>query len=206
MSTIVRVRTRSSAIRLIAMSAMFAALLLGLSVPAQAAGPASADHDTRLGDTFSILLEGPYKPVAHVPDLGLSLVNVGDGSFNTTKIFPISGLPTRDREHASRGSRDRGGEAEDAIGNFFVQFGGMFAVYDLPGGALTMTFTGRNVQRVPDGAGGTYIVGTFELDILEATGIFGSFVGGHNQMVDILHRLPDGTFVEHCICIVRRRA
>lgn len=177
-----------------------------LSVPARAAGSASGDNDTRLGDTFSILLEGPYAPVARVPNLGLSLVNLADGSFRTTKIFPVSGLPKQDREQGSRGNRDRGGEAEDAIGNFFVQFGGMFAAYDLPGGALTMTFTGRNVQRVPDGEGGTCIVGTFELDILEATGVFGSFTGGHNHMVDILHRLPDGTFVEHCICIIRRGA
>jgi hypothetical protein len=87
-----------------------------------------------------------------------------------------------------------------------VQFGGELAVYDLPGGALKMAFTGNNVQRVPDGEGGTYIVGTFDLNILEATGIFGSFAGGHNRMVDILHRLPDGTFVEHCICIIRRGA
>jgi len=206
MSTIVRVHPRSPATHRIAMFAMFAVLLLGLTVPAQAAGPASGDKDSRLGDTFSILLEGPYRPVVRGPNLGLSLVSLGDGSFSTTKIFPISGLPKQDGEHSKRGNRERGGEAEDAIGNFFVQFGGMFAAYDLPGGALTMAFTGNDVQRVPDGEGGTYIVGTFELDILEATGIFESFAGGHNKMVDILHRLPDGTFVEHCICIIRRGA
>jgi hypothetical protein len=190
--------------RAIATSALFAALLLALSATAQAAGPASADNETRLGDTFSILLQGPYRPVVHAPRLGLSQVNVGDGSFSTTKIFAISGLPKQDRERASRSSRD--GDGENAIGNFFVQFGGRFAAYDLPGGALTMTFTGSNVQNVPDGEGGTYIVGTFELDIVEATGDFGSFAGGHNHMVDILHRLADGTFVEHCICIIRRGA
>jgi hypothetical protein len=206
MSTIVHVHARTSASRVIATAAMLGALLLVLSVPAQAAGPAPADNDTRLGDTFSVLLEGRYVPVGRVPDLGLSLVNLGDGSFSTTKIFPISGLPKQDREHASRGNRERAGDGDDKIGNFFVQFGGMFAAYDLPGGALTMTFTGRDVQRVPDGEGGTYIVGTFELDILEATGIFGSFAGGTNHMVDILHRLADGSFVEHCICIIRRGA
>jgi len=204
MSNIVRVHPRISAPHRIAKFATFAALLLGLTVPAQAVGPASGDNDSRLGDTFSILLEGPYRPVVRDPNLGLSLVNLGDGSFSTTKIFPISGLPKQDGEHSR--NRERAGEAEDAIGNFFVQFGGMFAAYDLPGGALTMAFTGNNVQRVPDGEGGTYIVGTFELDILEATGIFKSFAGGHNHMVDILHRLPDGTFVEHCICIIRRGA
>jgi len=188
---------------LIFTSALFGVLLLVLAAPAQAAGPSSSDKDARLGDTFSILLQGPYRPVVHGPDLGLFQVNLSDGSFNTTKIFPISGLPNEDKDHGNRG---RDGDAEDAIGDFYVQFGGGFAVYDLPGGALKMAFTGSNVQRVPDGEGGTYIVGTFDLNILEATGILGSFAGGHNRMVDILHRLPDGTFVEHCICIIRRGA
>jgi hypothetical protein len=48
------------------------------------------------------------------------------------------------------------------------------------------------------------LVGTLALDITEATGIYQSFVGGHNNMVDILHKLADGTFVEHCICIISR--
>jgi hypothetical protein len=192
-----RTNTRSATLT----SVLFGVVLLALPAAAQAAGPSSPDAAARLGDTFSILLEGPYRSVVHGPDLGLFEVNLGDGSFSTTKIFPISGLPNRDRDHGDRG---RGTDAEDAIGNFFVQFGGMLAVYDLPGGALKMTFTGNNVQRVPDGQGGTYIVGTFDLDILEATGVFGAFAGGHNHMVDILHRLPDGTFVEHCICIIRR--
>ena len=67
-----------------------------------------------------------------------------------------------------------------------------------------MVFTGQNVQEIPDGQGGTYIVGTFELDIPEATGQFESFVGGHNTMVDVLHHLADGSFVERCICIISR--
>ena len=37
-----------------------------------------------------------------------------------------------------------------------------------------------------------------------STGIYASFVGGHNNMVNILHQLPDGTFVEHCFCIISR--
>jgi hypothetical protein len=67
-----------------------------------------------------------------------------------------------------------------------------------------MVFTGSNVQNVPDGQGGNYTIGTFDLDIPEATGRFESFVGGHNKMVDILHQLADGSFVEHCICIISR--
>jgi hypothetical protein len=185
-------------------SALFWTLLLVLPTAAQAAGPSSLD-DAQLGDTFSVLLQGTYRSVVHGPNLGLTQVNLSDGTYSTTKIFPISGLPNRGKEHANRGNRDHDSEAEDAIGRFFVQIGtGNLVAYDLPGGALAMAFTGNNVQRVPDGEGGTYIVGTFDLDIIEATGIFRPFAGGRNRMVDILHRLADGTFVEHCICIIRR--
>jgi hypothetical protein len=82
----------------------------------------------------------------------------------------------------------------------------MLAAYDLPGGALTMLFVDQsNFKPVPDGQGGTYFVGSIELDILEATGKYESFVGGHNTMVDILHQLPDGSFFEHCFCIISRK-
>ena len=67
-----------------------------------------------------------------------------------------------------------------------------------------MVFTSDNVQSVPDGEGGIFIVGTFNLNITEATGIYQSFVGGQNTMVDILRRLADGTFVEHCFCTISR--
>lgn len=152
--------------------------------------------------TFVILLSGPYHPVVHGPDLGLSLVNLSDGSYSRTKIFPVSGLPEEDRGHANRGigPGDRDDETETAIGNFYVH--GKLAAYDLPGGALAMAFKENNLKAVPDGQGGTYFVGDLKLDILEATGIYKSFVGGHNHMVDILHKLADGTFVEHCFCII----
>ena len=61
-----------------------------------------------------------------------------------------------------------------------MQFAGIQAAYDLPGGALTMVFTATNLVPEPDGQGGTYFVGTFQLDITEATGIYASFLGGHN--------------------------
>lgn len=179
-------------------SLVLASLLVGamvalLSAPVQASG-----RDGQPADTFSILLEGPYTAVMHGPDLGLNTVNLSDGSFSTTKIFAVSGLPEEVIGHGN-------GHTKKAIGNFYVQFAGSSAAYDLPGGAIAMVFTGVNVQNVPDGQGGTYTVGTAELDITEATGIYASFVGGHNQMVDILHQLPDGSFVEHCICIISRK-
>jgi hypothetical protein len=173
-------------------SSILASLFVGvlvtlLSAPVQAAGQPA--------NTFVILLSGPYKPVVDCPNFGL-LVNLCDGSFSTTKIFRVSGLPG--------GKVDGDRETEKAIGKFYTQFAGNLAAYDLPGGALTMVFTANNLVRVPDGQGGTYLVGTLLLDITEATGIFHSFLGGHNKMVDILHQLPDGTFVEHCFCIISR--
>jgi len=173
-------------------------LMSHASAPAHAVGPASFDRDGQPADTFSILLEGPYTPVVHGPDLGLTTVDLSDGSFSTTKIFAVSGLPEDVIGHGK-------GHTKKAIGNFYVQFAGSSVAYDLPGGAIAMVFTGANTQNVPDGQGGTYTVGTFELDITEATGIYAPFVGGHNQMVDILHQLPNGSFVEHCICIISRK-
>ena len=157
-------------------------------------------------DTFVILLQGPYEPVVRCPDLGLSQVDLCDGSYSTTKIYAVSGLPEEDKQQANPGNRpeDRDCKAGPAIGNFYVQFGGDFAVYDLPGGALTMVFTVNNLVPVPDGQGGTFLVGTIELDITEATGIYQSFAGGHNTMVDILRQLPDGSFLEYCFCTISR--
>jgi hypothetical protein len=188
-------------------SLILASLLVGvlatvLSAPLQAAGPSPVNPGGQPADTFSILLSGKYKavpvkPMVDCPNLGLVQVNLCDGSFSTTKIYPISGLPGEGSGQANR-------EMEDAIGNFYVQFNGNYAAYDLPGGSLTMLFTADNLVPVSDGQGGTYLVGTLTLDITEATGIYQSFVGGHNNMVDILHKLADGTFVEHCICIISR--
>jgi hypothetical protein len=177
-------------------------------------GPAWARSPLEPGDPpanpFVILLRGTYKRVVRCPDLGLFLVNVCDGSYFRTKIYPVSGLPEEveeDKEQANRGKRrgDRDRETEDAIGNFYVSPGmGKPVAYDLPGGALTMVFTANNLIPVPDGQGGTFNVGTLELDITEATGVYQSFLGGHNKMVDILRRLADGTLVEHCFCIISR--
>jgi len=153
-------------------------------------------------DTFVILLQGTYKPVVRCPDLGLSQVNLCDGSYSTVDIFPVSGLTEEDGAHASQGKGDD--HDGKSIGRFYVQFAGELAAYDLPRGALTMVFTANNTIPVPDGQGGTFFVGTFDLNITEATGVYKPFVGGHNKMVDTLHQLADGTFVEHCFCIISR--
>ena len=186
------------------------ALAHALAIPELAGSPLKPGELP--GNPFVILLRGTYKRVKGCPNLGLSLVNVCDGSYVTTKIYPVSGLPEEDeedREQANRGNRrgDRDRETEAAIGNFYVSPGmGKPVAYDLPGGALTMVFTANNLAPVPDGQDGTFLVGTLELDIREATGEYQSFLGGHNKMVDILHRLADGTLVEHCFCIISRRS
>ena len=170
------------------------ALNLLLSVPVQAAGPSPLDH-------FSILLEGTYEPVVHAPhgNLGLFTVDLSDGSYSKTKIYRVRGLPEQDC-----GQGNSPGDCR--IGTFYTQFSGLSAVYDLPGGSLAMIFTDFSNfnTAVPDGEGGTYFVGTIKLVITEGTGAYQSFVGGNNTMVDILHMLADGTFVEHCICIISK--
>jgi hypothetical protein len=68
-----------------------------------------------------------------------------------------------------------------------------------------MRFTGGGfTQFEPDGLGGTFLIGTFELTILEATGIYQPFAGGHNHMVDKLHQLANGSFDEYCFCFISR--
>jgi hypothetical protein len=194
---------------LILASSVVGTLVTLASVPLQAAG--ALNPPGQPANTFVILLSGPYKPVPQQPvvdcnNLGLLEVDLCDGTFTTTKIFPVSGLPQGASAQANAGEGPSSGEiqAQNAIGNFYVQPAGVHAAYDLPGGSMTMVFTGNNLTPVPDGQGGAYIVGTIQLEITEATGIYASFVGGHNNMVDILHQLPDGTFVEHCFCVISR--
>jgi len=179
------------------------ALAHGLTRPASA--PSPRDSAAGFGSTFSVLLSGLYKPVVECPDLGLSQVNVCDGSYSTVKIYPVSGLPVGRSAQFTHDNRpdNRDCDTSTPIGNFYVAIGGgPHVAYDLPQGALTMIFTGRNAQFAPDGEGGNYLVGTFNLDIVEATGIYQPFVGGDNKMVDILHIQADGSYVEHCICVV----
>jgi hypothetical protein len=92
---------------------------------------------------------------------------------------------------------------------FTCSFNGNLCAYHLPGGAIAMQFLrvpagappGFNgFVPFPDGAGGFYLEGTFELTILEATGLYSPFTGGHNHMVDRLHQLSDGSFNEFCFC------
>ena len=146
-------------------------------------------------DSFVLLLKGLYQPVVDAPDLGLSMVDLNDGAYSTTKIYGVSGIP---------GNKNK----NKAVGNFYVQFDGELCAYHVPGGSFVMRFTGSDTVFVPDGVGGRYLEGTFDLTVLEATGIYRSFVGGHNHMVDRLHFLAPGDgsggVDEYCFCFVSR--
>ena len=57
-------------------------------------------------------------------------------------------------------------------------FAGGLCAYHIPGGSFAMRFTGNDFVFEDDGAGGRFLVGTFELTILEGTGIYKPFAGG----------------------------
>jgi hypothetical protein len=155
------------------------AALVGAS-PLLFPGRVRAQGTAAPADTFVILLKGLYQPVVRGPNLGLSAVDLSDGSYLTTKIYPVSGTPGNTN-------------LNKAIGDFYVQFNGVLCAYHIPGGSFAMRFTGSDFVFNPDGAGGQFLDGTFELDVIEGTGIYRSFVGGHNHMVDHLHFLASGT-------------
>ena len=97
----------------------------------------------RRSDLLVLLLKGLYTPVVHGPDLGLSSVNLSDGSYSTTKIYPVIGLPGHPSE-------------KDPIGDFYVQLDGDLCAYDLPGGTFSMHFnavtTSSSWTTAPAGA------------------------------------------------------
>lgn len=158
-----------------------------------------AEDDDRPNDPFILLLRGIYQPVATGPDLGLSAINLSDGTYSRTRIYPVYGI-----------KGDEGnGDARKPIGTFYVKFGGGLCAYDLPGGAIAMRFDARPAGAppgfnqfvpFPDGQGGAFLEGTFELEIIEATGAYQAFQGGHNHMVDRLHKLADSRLNEFCFC------
>lgn len=164
------------------------ALVALLSSP----GRVMAQEKAVPNDSFVVLLKGVYEPVVDGPNLGLSEVNLSDGSYSITKIYPVNGIPGNTN-------------ANKAVGDFYVQLSGNLCAYHVPGGSFAMRFTGGGFTEFePDGLGGTYLIGTFELTILEATGIYQSFAGGHNHMVDKLHQLANGSFDEYCFCFISR--
>ena len=105
-------------------------------------GQVRAQAKTQPGDSFVVLLKGLYQPVTDGPNLALSMVDLNDGSYSTTQIYPVQGTP---------GSRN----PNRPVGHFYVQFNGDLCAYHIPGGSFSMRFTGSNADFVSDGQGGS---------------------------------------------------
>jgi hypothetical protein len=185
----------SESTRAVSRRGFFGGAIVGAAAMLSTSEPVWADNDHRPNNPFIVLLKGLYHPAPQLPDLGLS-VNPDDGSYITTKIYPVFGVP---------GRRD----PDDAIGHFYVSLTNPVCIYDLPDGAIAMEFASSPVipdigfntfVPFPDGKGGFFLEGTFELSILDATGIYKRFKGGHNHMVDRLHQLSNGNLDESCFC------
>jgi hypothetical protein len=158
-------------------------------------------------DPFVLLLKGVYQQVPKGSghhNFGLTTVDLADGSYSKTRIYPIFGI---------RGSAHQ----DKSIGTFYVSLVTGKCAYDLPGGAIAMTFIegGTFPVVVPDGKGGQYLEGSIPLTILEATGVYRAFAGGHNNMVDKLHQLvagpptagfPSSGYDELCFCMIFQRS
>ena len=80
--------------------------------------------DDAPNDPFILLLKGVYQPVptgSGQHNFGLTTVDLDDGSYSKTRIYPIFGI---------RGSTHQ----DKSIGTFYVSQG--LCAYDLPGGAM----------------------------------------------------------------------
>src|SRR3954462_11244613 len=105
------------------------AALAALALP----GQLRAQTKTQPDDSFVVLLKGLYQPVSHGPTLGLSMVALNDGSYSTTRIYPVRGIPGNTN-------------AAKPVGDFYVQFAGDLRAYHIPGGSFSMRFTGSDTK------------------------------------------------------------
>ena len=108
--------------------------LAALALP----GQVRAQSKTQPDESFVVLLKGLYQPVTQGPNLGLSMVDRSDGSYSTTRIYPVHGTPGNTNP-------------AEPIGDFYVQFRGHLCAYHIPGGSFSMRFTGSNANFVDDG-------------------------------------------------------
>ena len=95
------------------------AALAALALP----GKVGAQAKTQPDESFVLLLKGLYQPVTHGPSLGLSMVDLSDGSYSTTRIYPVNGTPGNTNP-------------TKPIGDFYVQFSGSLCAYHIPGGSF----------------------------------------------------------------------
>ncbi len=169
---------------LVQASLIVGTLVALLSFAGEALGQAAVPSNP-----FVDLLAGIYQPVVHAPNLGLSQVDLNDGSYSQVPIYDVSGIP--------------GTKLDKPVGTFYVQFNGNLCAYHYPGGSISAIFLNMigDTTTYPDGS--WTFVGTEDLNILEGTGIYQPFAGGHIHMVDVLKfRASDGAFIEKCFCYV----
>ena len=169
-----------------------------LAILASAPTPVRAEGKPAPNDPIVLQLKGIYQPVVKAPDLGLTGVTI-DGTWTFTEIHTVTSVPGSTNQDTS------------VAGRFYSASMAPLVAYDLPGGSLLMEFTGGNWGTpIPDGQGGFYYEETWELTILQATGIYAQYTGGHNHMVDRFHSLHgdflttpgSGPFDENCSCII----
>jgi hypothetical protein len=105
------------------------------------------DTKTVPTDPFILLLHGIYVPIpsGSGPNLGLSGINLMDGTYSRTRIYPVFGVPGADNED----ERESNNVPTTRIGNFYVQLNGSLCAYELPNGAIAMTFLPPRPARRP---------------------------------------------------------
>lgn len=192
-----RSRVTRNLVQACSIAAVFTAVLVS-STPAMAQGKPAPN------DPLVLWLKGIYQPATQAPNLGFPGVNLNDGTWIFTEIHSVTTVP---------GSTS---QSNSVVGYFYSQTTSNLVAYDLPGGAILMTFTGGSGPfngwgtPVSDGQGGYYYQETWELNVLEATGIYSPYTGGHNHMVDRFHSLKGdfltnaaaGPLDENCYCII----
>jgi len=70
-------------------------------------------------------------------------VHLNDGSYSTTKIYPVFGLSNSGNEG---NNKDKDKHDDSAIGNFYVQFAGNLCAYDM---LQRRIGTSRNIVVTP---------------------------------------------------------
>ena len=100
--------------------------------------PGRAQGKAKPADSFVVLLKGIYQRVVNGPDLGLSTVDLSDGSYSTTKIYPVCGTPGNTN-------------LDTAIGDFYVNAftGGDLCAYHIPEAHLRCGSQGAGATTFP---------------------------------------------------------
>ncbi|MEK7684852.1 MAG: hypothetical protein AAB466_05480 [Verrucomicrobiota bacterium] len=164
-----------------------ASLIVGTLVALLSSAGEALGQTVPASNPFVILLDGFWEPVAAVPgNLGLALPHLSNGKYRQVTIYNLaSGFP---------------GPTDEVVGTAYALGGEGVIAYGLRDGALTAKFVGNNLVTTTNADGSTTMTGTYDLNIMEATGIYQSFVGGHIHMVDVMKHNLDGSILEHCFC------